>query len=179
MSASWFVPRRKGRRTCCTRSTLGTSPVHGGSERGSFVSLSDRIPGRTPVPGVGGEWVQVDIVDASLLMSVADIVAALWVAAERDELNPADALGPDGESFTDLARAVVLYLLMNDHAGILAARDRIAALVPGTQLHGLVEQIRAYAAELFLPPLDVHIPDTVPDDFGDLGDDFGRGGEGR
>jgi hypothetical protein len=121
------------------------------------------------MPGDGGDWVQVDLVDASLPVSVADIVAALWVAAERDELNPADIrVGPGSESFTDVVRAVVLYMLVNDHAGILAARQQIAALAPGTHLHGLADQMRAYAAELFLPPLDVDIPDHVPDDLGDF-----------
>lgn len=70
----------------------------------------------------------------------------------------------------------VLYLLMNDHAGILAARHRLAGLAPGTQLHALAGQVRAYAAQLFLPPLDVDIPDHLPDDFGDLGD-VGPGGD--
>jgi hypothetical protein len=126
------------------------------------------------MPDDGGDWVQLDIVDASLPVSVADIVAALWVAAERDELNPVDALGPDRESFTDVARAVVLYLLVNDHAGILAARQQIAELRPGSLLHRLAEEMRGYTAELFLPPLDVDVPDHVPE-----GLDGGLGGCGE
>jgi hypothetical protein len=159
-------PRHKGRRSRCTRSTIDNGPVQRGFEQGSLTSRVDRTPARTPVPGDGGVWVQVDVIDASMPVAVENIVAALWVAAERGELDARDVTGPDAESFAELARPVVLYLLMNDHAGILAARERMAALEPGSQLHRLADQIRAYAAELFLPPLDVDIPDTIPDDFG-------------
>lgn len=160
MSTPFSGPGRRTRRTRCTKSTPGTAR---GQRFGSGVD-------RTPMPGEGGPWVQVDLAEVSLPVAVEDIVAALWLAAETGDLNPAD-LGP-GESFQDMAQAVVLYLLVNDHAGILTARHQLAGLAPGTQLHDLAEQLRGYAAELFLPPaLDVDIPDNL----GDLGDGFEKG----
>jgi hypothetical protein len=125
---------------------------------------------RTPVPGDGdGLWVQVDLVDASLPVALQDIVAALWLAAERGELDPGDDVAGPGAAFADVARPVVLYLLMNDHAGILAARRRIAALTPGSPLAGLVERIRVCATDLFMNPLD--IPDEFPGEPGVEGGD--------
>jgi len=142
------------------------------------VSGSDRTPRRNRVLDEGARWVQVVIVDASLPVLVEDLVAALWVAAETGDLDPADITGPDAESFADEVRAVVLYLVMNEHAGILAARDRLAALAPGTQLHALADQMRAYATDLFLTPLGVEVPDTIPDDLTNLGNDDRDDGPG-
>lgn len=125
--------------------------------------------GRTPVPGEGGLWVQVDLVAVSLPVALEDIVAALWLAAERGELAPADVAGL-GESFAEVARPVVLYLLCNDHKGILAARQGIAALTPGSPLASLVDRIRVCATDLFMNPLD--IPHELP------GEPGVEGGEG-
>lgn len=95
--------------------------------------------------------VQVHIDQASVPVPVDDLVAALWIAAEHGDLDPG-RVRPGGDTAEELARAVVLYLLLTDHAGIVAARHQLATLPPGGHLAELADQARIYAAALFTTP---------------------------
>lgn len=117
------------------------------------------MPAETPAAGSGpARSVQLHIDQTSVPVDVDDLVAALWVAAETGDLDPARVQSDDEAD--DLARAVVLYLLLTHHADIVDARRQLAAVPPGTPWADIVDNTRRYAIDLF----------TTPDPGWDLGD---------
>jgi len=94
--------------------------------------------------------VQLHIHQASVDVEVEDLVACLWVAAQSGALDP-DRV-ESAEEAVDLVRATVLYLLLTQHAGIVAARHHMAKVRPGDPLWPVMDQVRQYAATLFTTP---------------------------
>lgn len=112
----------------------------------------------------GNGKVQLHIHQASVPVEVEDLVACLWVSAQSGALDPHRV--ESTEEATDLVRATVLYLLLTQHAHIVAARHQMAKIRPTDLLWPVLEQVRHYAATLF----------TTPDPCWDLTDQCRGGG---